>query len=149
MREDTMNEADVKEGAMSYLRQALPPIAIRPRDMEYLRRLAEAAREKYPQTAEFLAREVDRADVLTKLAAPVGLVGMGSKVAFRCGHDGPAREVTLVYPHEADAASGRISVLTPIGAALIGLSVGQSIEWQTPAGDWRSVTVLRADPPES
>lgn len=49
----------------------------------------------------------------------------------------------LVYPDEADVLEVKISVLTPIGAALIGLSVGQSIEWQTPAGGWRSLTVLQ------
>src|SRR4051812_8511565 len=113
---------------MSYIRAELPPIAIRPRDLEQLGRLANAAMAKYPQAAEFLAREVERADVLTNLAPREGLVSMGSRVEFRCGDDGETRTVTLVYPHEADTAAGRISVLTPIGAALIGLSMGQSIE---------------------
>ena len=133
---------------MSYIREELPPIVIRPRDLEQLGRLASAAMEKYPQTAEFLAREVERANVLTYLAVPEGLVSMGSRVEFRLDNGEP-RTITLVYPHEADAEAGRISVLTPIRAALIGLSVGQSIEWQSPNGDWRSVTVLRADPPDS
>jgi regulator of nucleoside diphosphate kinase len=53
----------------------------------------------------------------------------------------------LVYPHEADVTAGKISVLTPIGAALIGLSVSQSIEWETNLGDRRSLTVLRVSPP--
>jgi regulator of nucleoside diphosphate kinase len=51
--------------------------------------------------------------------------------------------VTLVYPPDADVTEGKISVLTPVGAALIGLSVSQSIEWQTPSGGWRSLTVLK------
>jgi regulator of nucleoside diphosphate kinase len=149
MEKTNMSEADVMDTTMSYIRADLPPIAIRPRDIEQLGRLANAAMEKYPQTAEFLAREVDRADVLTSLAPPPGLVSMGSRVEFRCGEGSATRTMTLVYPHETDAEAGRISVLTPIGAALIGLSVGQSIEWQTPAGEWRSLTVLRADPPGS
>jgi regulator of nucleoside diphosphate kinase len=149
VKEKDMNEPAVMDPAMSYIRADLPPIAIRPRDIEQLGRLANAAMDKYPQTAEFLAREVDRAEILTSVAPPEGLVGMGSRVEFRCDGDGAARVVTLVYPHEADTAAGKISVLTPIGAALIGLSVGQSIEWQSPAGEWRSVTVLRADPPDS
>lgn len=139
---------DVTDTTMSYIRADLPPIAIRPRDIEQLGRLANAAMDKYPQTAEFLAREVDRADVLTSLTAPEGLVSMGSRVEFR-SDGGESRTVTLVYPHEAGGVAGKVSVLTPIGAALIGLSVGQSIEWQTPGGEWRSLTVLRADPPES
>jgi len=144
-----MNDTDVMEKTMSYIRAELPPIAIRPRDIERLGRLADAAMEKYPQTAEFLSREVARANVLNSPDAPAGLVSMGSRVEFRCDGESASRKVTLVYPHEADAEAGRVSVLTPIGAALIGLSVGQSIEWQTPSGDWRSVTVLQAEAPES
>jgi regulator of nucleoside diphosphate kinase len=55
------------------------------------------------------------------------------------------RTVTLVYPDEADLTQGRISVLTPVGAALIGLSVSQSIEWETVSGGRRSLTVLAVD----
>jgi regulator of nucleoside diphosphate kinase len=139
----------MKESPMGYLKAELPPIAIRPSDIERLGRLANAAMEKYPQTAEFLARELERASACTGLEPPAGLVSMGSRVEFRSGDAAKTRTVTLVYPNDADAAAGKISVLTPVGAALIGLSVGQSIEWQSPAGDWRSVTVLRADPPES
>jgi regulator of nucleoside diphosphate kinase len=54
--------------------------------------------------------------------------------------------VTLVYPEAADVDAGKISILTPIGAALIGLSVGQTIEFQTPGGRWRSLTVLKVQP---
>ena len=52
------------------------------------------------------------------------------------------REVTLVYPQEADINLNRISVLAPVGAALIGLSRGQSIEFQTPGGKRRSLTII-------
>jgi regulator of nucleoside diphosphate kinase len=52
------------------------------------------------------------------------------------------RDVVLVYPHEAQIALKRLSVLTPVGAALIGLSVGQTINFQTPAHEARSLTVL-------
>jgi regulator of nucleoside diphosphate kinase len=146
---DDMNETDTMDTTMSYIRADLPPIAIRPRDIEQLGRLANAAMEKYPKTAEFLAREVARAEMLSGLTPPEGLVSMGSRVEFRFGGGEETRAITLVYPNEADTAAGKISVLTPIGAALIGLSVGQSIEWQSPAGEWRSLTVVRADPPES
>jgi regulator of nucleoside diphosphate kinase len=50
--------------------------------------------------------------------------------------------VTLVYPAESDIEKGRVSVLTPIGAALLGLSQGQSIEWNTRSGEPRQLTVL-------
>lgn len=72
---------------------------------------------------------------------------MGADVTFRDDVTGKTRRVTLVYPHEADIDANKISVLTPIGAALIGLSVSQSIEWQTQTGHWRSLTVLDVHQP--
>ena len=57
---------------------------------------------------------------------------MGSQVVYRDEGTGRIREVALVYPHEADINLNRISVLTPVGAALIGLAEGQSIEFRTP-----------------
>jgi regulator of nucleoside diphosphate kinase len=55
--------------------------------------------------------------------------------------------VTLVYPQEADISKGRISVLTPIGTALIGLPVGKSIDWTTRTGETKRLTVLKACAP--
>jgi regulator of nucleoside diphosphate kinase len=72
---------------------------------------------------------------------------MGSLVSFRDDTTGQVREVILTYPDRADIAAGRVSVLTPIGAALIGLSNGQTINWQAPAGDWRPLTVLSVKAP--
>jgi len=122
--------------------KALPPIALNASDFAQLQRLANAAAEKFPRTADFLAREVERARVVDAAEAPENLVTMGSEVEFRDDDTGKVRRVTLVYPHEADIDSNRISVLSPIGAALIGLSVGQAIEFQGPAGGTRSLTVL-------
>jgi regulator of nucleoside diphosphate kinase len=123
----------------------LPNIVLTTDDSERLRRLADAASEKFPRTADFLAREIERAQVIDDVENRPGLVKMGSRVTFRDDTTNQERTVTLVYPPEADVTEGRISVLTPVGAALIGLSVGQSIEWQTPSGGWRSLTVLKVD----
>jgi regulator of nucleoside diphosphate kinase len=70
------------------------------------------------------------------------VVRMGSRVKYRDEWAGRERDVTLVYPQEADINVNRISVLAPVGAALIGLSLGQTIEFQTPGGEKRSLTVL-------
>jgi regulator of nucleoside diphosphate kinase len=129
---------------MTYTREDLPPITLSTIDSERLDRLAAAASNTFPRTADFLAREVARANIVPSAHVLPGLVTMGSKVSFRDDTTGQERTVLLVYPDEADVSEGKISVLTPIGAALIGLSIGQSIEWQTPAGGWRSLTVLRA-----
>jgi regulator of nucleoside diphosphate kinase len=119
----------------------LPQITLTTDDSERLRRLADAAAGKFPRTAEFLAREVDRADLTDDATTAQSLVTMGSEVVYRDDATGKSRWVTLVYPDEADLDTGKISVLTPIGAALIGLSVNQSIEFETPTGAQRSLTV--------
>lgn len=125
----------------SYQQPDLPPIALTRGDSERLARLADAGGQ-FQQAADILAREIERAQLIDDIEIRPGLVKMGSRVRFRDDVTGQKREVTLVFPEEADVTEGRISVLTPVGAALIGLSVTQSIEWQTPSGGWRSLTVL-------
>ena len=126
---------------MSYLHPELPPIAITRGDIEKLTRIADSSAGAFAQTAEFLGREIDRAQVIEEFESRPGLVKMGSRVTFRDDVTSQIRIVTLVYPGE-DVSLGKISVLTPIGAALIGLSVSQSIEWETQSGGRRSLTVL-------
>lgn len=89
-------------------------------------RLADAAAD--------LEDELARATVVEPHSIPPDIVRMGSKVRFRFVDTDEAREVTLVYPGEASVDEGRISVLAPIGTALIGLRVGQRISWSTPEG---------------
>ncbi len=125
-----------------YFNIDLPPIAITRRDSERLARLAAVAVDKFPVTSEFLAREVDRAHLIEDFETLPGLVSMNSEVEFRDDISGQVRRVRLVYPEQVGKESPAISVLTPVGAALIGLSVSQSIEFQTPSGGWRSLTVL-------
>jgi regulator of nucleoside diphosphate kinase len=130
---------------MSYLHPELPPIAITRGDMEKLTRIADSSAGVFAQTAEFLGREIERAQVIEEFESRPGLVKMGSRVTFRDDVTSQVRAVTLVYPGEADVSQGKISVLTPVGAALIGLSVSQSIEWETQSGGRRSLTVLAVD----
>jgi regulator of nucleoside diphosphate kinase len=124
----------------------LPPITLHPEDRERLEALALASLDRFPQTAGYLARELERARVV-EANGDTPFVRMGSLVTFRDDTTGQVREVTLTYPGRADIAAGRVSVLTPIGAALIGLSDGQTINWQAPAGDWRPLTVLSVEAP--
>jgi regulator of nucleoside diphosphate kinase len=91
--------------------------------------------------AHFLARETERAKVVSDNSDLRGVIRMGSQVHY-CGEKtGEVRDVVLVYPHEADTGLKRISVLTPVGAALIGLSVGQAIEFKTPGYQMRSLVL--------
>ena len=116
----------------------LPPISVTTSDFDRLRVLSQAS----SHAAEFLAREINRADLIEPETAINGLVTMNSRVRYRDDVTGQERTVTLVYPGEADISAGRLSVLTPVGAALIGLTAGQSIEWESPSGGVRSLTVL-------
>jgi regulator of nucleoside diphosphate kinase len=116
----------------------LPPISVTTTDFDRLRALAQAS----THAAEFLAREIDRARLIEPEDASDKLVTMNARVRYRDDVTGQERAVTLVYPNEADIDVGRVSVLTPVGAALIGLSAGQSIEWESPTGGVRSLTVL-------
>jgi regulator of nucleoside diphosphate kinase len=127
-------------------RLQLPSIAMSPADHERLGELARVAEQQFPAAA-FLAQEVERAEILGTGRPLRGLVQMGSRVRYRDDVTEQERVVELVYPAEADISAGRISVLTPVGAALIGLSVGQSIAWRSPTGDLRSLTVLEVSGP--
>jgi regulator of nucleoside diphosphate kinase len=127
---------------MSYRQSQLPSIIISTDDMRRLSLLANSSMTRFPREAHFLAREIERANVVPGQVDLPNVVRMGSRVTYRDEKTGRIREVTLVYPHEADIDLNRISILTPVGAALIGLSVGQTIEFQTPTRDKRSLTVL-------
>jgi regulator of nucleoside diphosphate kinase len=115
---------------------SLPPITLTQADHERLMRLTQGD----TPAADYLAREVERAHVVDRPNAD--LVTMGASVEFRDETTGQVRRVTLVFPEEADIGAGKVSVLTPVGAALIGLSKNQSIEWETPSGEPRELTVL-------
>lgn len=90
---------------------------------------------------EQLQRELDRAIVVSWEALPADVVTMRSRVRYLDETTGERRSVTIEYPAEADASKGRISVLAPVGAALLGLSTGQAIEWEFPDGTRRRLRV--------
>ena len=125
---------------------ALPPITVRQEDFETLTQLADGYAESMPEVAEYLARELDRARVVAAPALPGDVVAMDSTVRFRDDVTRQERTVTLVYPGAQDIEQGRVSVMTPIGVALIGLARGQSIAWETRRGESRALTVLAVQP---
>jgi regulator of nucleoside diphosphate kinase len=126
---------------------AKPRITLTAADYEKLSTLAEAAAHTLPDVAHELGAELDRAHILAEGKQRPDAVHMGCEVDFRDDTTGRVQSVTLVYPHEADIAKGRISVLTPIGTALIGLPLGQSIDWTTRTGESRRLTVLQVRKP--
>ncbi|KRP96277.1 nucleoside diphosphate kinase regulator [Bradyrhizobium yuanmingense] len=120
---------------------ALPPIKIADGESRRLNSLANSTMDLFPRVAQFLARELERATIAQESDLS-GVVRMGSRVIYRDDGTGSSREIVLVYPHQANIELNQISILTPVGAALIGLSVGQRIEFETPDKRTRGLTVL-------
>jgi regulator of nucleoside diphosphate kinase len=126
-------------GRTNHLR---PPITLTTTDHRRLSGLVRAAMNNMPEMASGLADEIDRAHVLAKGRHPTDVVCMGCEVKFRDDTSGKIQNVILVYPGDADISRSKISVLTPIGTALIGLRSGSSITWETRAGELKRLTVL-------
>src|SRR5438270_607280 len=89
-----------------------------------------------------MADELDRADVVPAERITASVVTMNSRVVFRDEESGETREVSLVYPNNSNAEGGRISVLSPAGSALLGLSVGQTIDWPLPRGRLKRIRAV-------
>ena len=128
--------------------QLKPRITLTTVDYERLWNVARAAMNTKPDVASCLTDELNRAHVFAPgCQPPADVVCMGCEVEFRDETTGKVQTVTLVYPGEADIGQGKISVLTPVGTALIGLASGQSITWETRTGDVRRLTVLQVREP--
>ena len=127
---------------------SLPRILVSKADERRLTAIATAASQQVPEASAALLSELERADVLPETAMPTDVVRIGSTIEFEVD-DGRRLKVQLVLPENADINAGRISVLTPVGAALIGLSLGQSMEWSGHDGKERLLTVLAVSRPQS
>lgn len=122
-----------------------PPLLIGNRSEATLRAIARAAMRRAPEVAERLLGEVERADVVDEAQVPDDVVRMGCFVTYRNRPAGAVTTIRLVPPHEADLGALRVSVVSEIGAALIGLKAGQQIEWEFGGGRLQ-LEVLRVAP---
>jgi regulator of nucleoside diphosphate kinase len=112
-----------------------PSIYLTQNDLDRLSDLLEAyAAGSGGPRFEKLENELARAVVVSRDQIPKDAVTMNSRVLFENETTGERREITLVYPANADIDAGRISILVPVGTALLGLRVGQSIDWELPNG---------------
>lgn len=115
-------------------------ILISTADRERLWKLMDSARMDLRISAASIAaleNELARADILEPEELPVDVVGMGSTVWFQDLETDEVEQYTLVVPSEADVMRDRISVLAPIGTALLGYRLGDIVEWQVPSGKRR------------
>lgn len=120
-----------------------PQIHMIDTEAERLSELALNVEAAMPQVSELLLREATRARLHRAAAMPAGVVTMGAEVEFRDEASGVTRVVTLAWPQDADIGAGRISILTPIGAGLIGLAEGQQILWPDRDGRERTLAIVR------
>ena len=120
--------------------RSVPQIIVSTADHERLTDLATASLERLPEVANELLAEMDRARVVEEPAVPANVVRMGSTVTFK-SDDGHTRTLKLVYPVDESLDQHRISVMTPVGAALVGLAEGQSISWTARDGKHHRLTV--------
>ena len=81
-----------------------------------------------------LARELSLAETVEPKDVPADVVTMNSRVVLKDVESGENSEYTLVFPEQADVAQGRLSVVSPIGTAILGYAKGSTINWQTPGG---------------
>lgn len=119
----------------------LPGITLSSLDVTRLEALLAGLANPGPE-ADALQDELDRATVVEPQQMPATVVTMNSTVRFIVVQTGEEFEMTLCYPRDVNGQPGRVSVLAPIGSALLGLSVGQEIEWPVPGGKTRSVRIV-------
>lgn len=113
-------------------RAALPHVTTL--NLEKLQGVIDSAFDRDREVADALDSELSRAVVVEPAEVPANVVTMNSRVVYENVPTGESREVTLVYPTKSNAADGRISVLAPLGAALLGLAVGDEIHWPVSTG---------------
>lgn len=120
-----------------------PPIHMIDSEAESLSNLAMAVEDRLPQVSEMLLGEITRAVVHAPGRIPADVVTMHAKTTFLDEASGREYCYELVYPRDADIDADRISILTLVGAGLIGLREGQSILWPDRDGRDRKLTILR------
>lgn len=118
-----------------------PEITISSLDLERLYTLIESLpKNSFPNIDE-LEAELGRANVVSPAEVPPTIVTMNSTVKFSVESTQNEFELTLVYPKDVDASGKTISVLAPVGSALLGLSQGDEIEWPKPGGGLLKVKI--------
>ena len=126
---------------------ARPPIHLLASESDMVATLALQAEHRHPVVAAMLLEEIERAELHDVGTLPDSAVTIGSEVDFVDERTRQMRTVEIVLPAMANIARGRISILTPMGAALYGLTAGQSIDWPNLDGHERRIRIVRVRQP--
>jgi len=124
-----------------------PPIHLLASESDMVGSLALQVEHRHPVVAAMLLEEIERAELHELETLPDTAITIGSEVDFVDERTNQMRTVELVLPARANIAEGRISILTPIGAALYGLTAGQSIDWPDLDGHERRIRIVRVRQP--
>ena len=116
----------------------LRPVLVGQRDNDRIRALL---RNLDPDDNILLYDELDSADIVADNQLPSDVVTMNTTVSFIDLDTQTESTYTLMYPHEVGNAVNGISILAPVGAALLGLRIGETIEWPLPNGKLRKLKV--------
>ncbi|BCV50075.1 nucleoside diphosphate kinase regulator [Shewanella algae] len=111
-----------------------PNIVISEVDLERLERLLDSLPANAFPGHQALEAELERAEIRPSKEMPDNVVTMNSEVRFRMSSSNEEFTLRLVYPKDADGSAGKISILAPVGGALLGLAQGDEIEWPGPGG---------------
>ena len=126
---------------------ARPPLHLLAAESDMVATLALQAEHRQPVVAAMLLEEIERAELHEPNTLPDSAVTLGSEIVFVDERTSQLRTVELVLPARANIAEGRISILTPMGAALYGLTAGQSIDWPDLDGHERRIRIVRVRQP--
>lgn len=118
-----------------------PPIHVLADESDLVANLALTVEHRLPVVAAMLLEEIERAELHDLHTLPPDAVRLGCWVSFMDERSGNVRSVQLVLPVDANIAEGRISILTPVGAALYGLKTGDAIDWPDIDGNDRRITI--------
>ncbi|UZF90351.1 nucleoside diphosphate kinase regulator [Bosea sp. NBC_00550] len=124
-----------------------PAITVTATDHAMLSRIAAGAAHTMPELAAELTHELDRARILPEGRVSADHAHIGSEIVYRDESTKRETTLTLVWPQDADIEKNRVSVMTPIGVALLGMAAGRSIDWTTRSGDVKRLTVLEVREP--
>lgn len=113
---------------------AKPKIVLSSLDADRLTRLLDSLPDQAFLGRDDLEAELARAEIVSPTEVPPDVVTMNSTVKFRIESSSREFFLTLVYPKDVDPKGGTISILAPVGSALLGLSKGDEIEWPNPGG---------------